>query len=70
MDPQATWKTLLDAYQASEWADVEESAQALLAWLDRDGFPPRLDHLDETGTRLVVRVFCSHVLALAPQSED
>ena len=66
MDPQETWKTLLEAYQRNEWSVVEERAEALLAWLARGGFPPRLDCLNERAARLIVQVFCSQGLAMVP----
>lgn len=57
MDPQETWKTLLEAYQRNDWSVVEETAETLLTWLARGGFPPRLDRLDELSARLIVQVF-------------
>ena len=47
MDPQANWDQLLEAYAEGDWKRVEELAEALLNWLDRNGFPPRAT----TGTR-------------------
>jgi hypothetical protein len=69
MDPQATWTMLIDAYQSQDWEGVEESAEALLGWLARGGFPPRLDCLDDRGSRLVVRLFCSQALQSVPQAD-
>src|SRR5262249_219354 len=40
MDPQAAWDRLLAAYAAGDWDQIEELATDLLAWLNRDGFPP------------------------------
>lgn len=42
MNPQATWEQLLAAYAAGDWNAIEERATELLAWLDRDGFPPAI----------------------------
>ncbi len=42
MDPQVTWGRLLTAYTLGDWSEIEEHAEALLAWLDRGGFPPRI----------------------------
>ena len=67
MDPQSTWKMLIDAYQANDWPLVEESAEALLAWLAKGGFPPRLDNENERSSRLIVQMFCSQALASVPQ---
>jgi hypothetical protein len=69
MDPEKTWTMLLDAFQANDWSLVEETAEALLAWLAKGGFPPRLGHEDEQRSRLVVQMFCSQALASIPQSE-
>lgn len=40
MDPQATWKLLLDEWEECNWLDVSELADALLEWLAKGGFPP------------------------------
>ena len=40
MDPQATWDQLLAALAAGDWDQIEDLADALLEWLNRDGFPP------------------------------
>lgn len=42
MDPQAAWDQMLDALVNSEWELAAEGATALLGWLDRNGFPPRI----------------------------
>ncbi|GEM_PF-716811 len=42
MDPQAAWDQLLCAYVAGDWAQIDELATALVSWLDRGGFPPRI----------------------------
>ncbi len=42
MDPQATWKMLLEARDNRDWPAAQEAAQTLLEWLDRGGFPPRI----------------------------
>ena len=68
MDPQATWTALLAAYQRNDWPLVEESAESLLIWLARGGFPPALEGLDDAQTRLIVQLFCSQALASNPES--
>ncbi|QDT13398.1 hypothetical protein [Planctomycetes bacterium K23_9] len=40
MDPQATWESLLAEWQAGNWLEVFELAEALLGWLQKDGFAP------------------------------
>ena len=65
MDPQATWDQLLAAYAAGDWDLIEERATDLLAWLDRDGFPPKVlirDQLGEDGNRVLARAGCLFAL--------
>lgn len=40
MDPDTTWKQLLDAVAAGDRREAAQSARALLTWLDQGGFPP------------------------------
>jgi len=40
MDPQATWRQLIDAFVDRDWHQVQESAEALFDWLRREGVPP------------------------------
>lgn len=40
MDPQATWDSLLAEWTAGNWLEVFELAEALLGWLEKDGFAP------------------------------
>jgi hypothetical protein len=64
MDPQATWDSLLDAWCQGEWQDVCELADAMLSWLDKDGFPPETRHPQRMGSdwnRVVVRAACEFV---------
>ena len=42
MDPQAAWDQLLAAYADGDWDAIEERATALMGWLDRGGFPPKV----------------------------
>jgi hypothetical protein len=42
MDPQVTWEELQEAFADGDWGRVEELSEALLDWLDRGGFPPRM----------------------------
>jgi hypothetical protein len=61
MDPQATWEQLQEAYGNADWETARELAQALLAWLDRGGFPPTTEAGDSAGLnerRARVREFC------------
>ena len=42
MDPQATWRDLLDAWIEHDWSRLQEAATDLLNWMDRGGFPPEM----------------------------
>ncbi len=61
MDPQTTWEQLLAAYAASDWDLIEELATALLAWLGRGGFPPKVlphSELGDDGNLALARAGC------------
>ncbi len=72
MDPNTTWDNLLHAYATKDFASAIEHAQALLAWLGRGGFPPRLTvgsttmaltcQLDDGWNRAIAQAACQHVL--------
>ncbi len=58
MDPQETWRMLLDAWFYRKWDDVLELSEALLLWLEKDGFAPQVEHPRELGpdlNRLLVK---------------
>ena len=40
MDPHATWKQMQEELAAENWDIAIELAEALLTWLDGNGFPP------------------------------
>lgn len=40
MDPNQTWNTLLQAFATKQWIDARDAAEALVDWLEADGFPP------------------------------
>ena len=57
MDPQATWNHLQQAFKEHDWDEVEELAQALLAWLRKGGFPPNLGaEWDPEFARIIIPV--------------
>jgi hypothetical protein len=41
MDPDETLRELLEALKQQYWNDVEASAENLLGWLRKGGFPPQ-----------------------------
>ena len=70
MDPQVTWKELIAAYIEHDWDIVQESADALLLWLDQDGFPPETApelRLGRDWNRAVVQAACQYASDLARQ---
>ena len=67
MDPQAAWEQLLAAYAEGDWDAVEQRATDLMAWLDRDGFPPTIlnnPDLDPDWNRALARAGCAHALSV------
>jgi len=60
MDPQAAWDRLLCAYADGDWDEIEQLATDLLAWLDRDGFPPLVlpQNLGPHWNRALARAGC------------
>lgn len=66
MDPDATWRQLLTAIEASDWEAASELAENLSAWLGKDGFPPQVfrEHrLSQDWNRCVSRFVCALALA-------
>lgn len=65
MDPQATWDQLLAAFVDGDWDQIDELATALIEWLDRGGFPPKVlekSELGEVGNRVLARAGCLFAL--------
>lgn len=53
MDPNAAFALLKDQIEAAEWHEAAETAENLLDWLSKKGFPPRI-----TGSKVVDRIIC------------
>ena len=51
MDPQITWHSMLAAWTRGDWLEVIDLAEALLEWLDKDGFPPKTVAAPELGAQ-------------------
>ena len=64
MDPNATWRELIDAHAIQDGERVEELAQALISWLDRGGFPPTIAdrQLPTEAAAAFVKAVCLHLL--------
>lgn len=51
MDPDAAFSLLKDQIENAEWHETAETAENLLEWLAKGGFPPKV-----TNSRAVDRV--------------
>lgn len=40
MDPQATWRLMCEVWIEHDWQQLHDAAEALLNWMNRNGFPP------------------------------
>ena len=61
MDPQETWRMLLDAWFYRNWDDVLDLSEALLNWLGKDGFAPQVQLRKQLGqdlNRVIVTATC------------
>ena len=72
MDPQATWRMLIDAYCDRDWEQAEELAEALVNWMNHGGFPPEtMDRrMDADWNCMVSRAVCEWVLDRARRATD
>ena len=69
MDPQQTWKELLEAVEASDTETARDRALSLMEWLARGGFPPVTGNnlsLTADQHRQTVRDYCRNVLWQQP----
>jgi hypothetical protein len=71
MDPQVAWSELLDALADDDLAEAELRAEALITWLDKQGFPPQtsLRVLPNLWDEAICRYVCRKVMAAAPNHE-
>lgn len=61
MDPQQTWRALLDAWFTRQWDEVVELSEALFNWLEKHGFAPQVEYPRRLGPELdalLVRTAC------------
>lgn len=67
MDPQAAWNEMLEAIAIKDFFEAELRADALLDWLDREGFPPQTVSrvLPTEWDRLICRYLCRKVMLAA-----
>ena len=62
MDPNATWHEIAQAVADDDWETATQSAEDLLYWLDKGGFPPEITGHREFD-RLVVEKACDAIAA-------
>lgn len=67
MDPQETWREILDAYANCRWSEARDAATSLRQWLDRGGFPPQTlqPQIGAALDRAIACAVCKFVLAEA-----
>ena len=66
MDPDAAWRTLIDALEDADECAADNAVAALLTWLDSGGFPPQTiaDHkMSPRWNRAVAYAACLATLA-------
>jgi hypothetical protein len=66
MDPDQTFRDLLEALKERRWDDVEANAKNLLLWLRKGGFPPHTlgdEALGHEWHRAVTEFVCYDVLS-------
>jgi hypothetical protein len=68
MDPQTTWRRLIDAYAICDFETAKAAAEDLTNWLDRGGYPPQILpdpwKMDHTWNRTLARAACRFVSSL------
>ena len=62
MDPEKAWRQLAEAIANDDSSLATELADGLLAWLDRNGFPPKITGL-LAFDRMVVEATCDRIVA-------
>ncbi|MCA9148127.1 MAG: hypothetical protein KDA92_02445 [Planctomycetales bacterium] len=67
MDPQTTWRRLIDAYAIRDLETATTAAEDLNAWLTRGGFPPQVLpepwRMDERWNRTLAQAACRFILS-------
>ena len=68
MDPQTTWRRLIDAYAICDFETAKAAAEDLTNWLDRGGYPPQILpdpwQMDQPWNRTLARAACRFVLSM------
>jgi len=67
MDPQATWRYMVDAYAIRDFKTAKGAAEELRHWLHRGGFPPQILpdpwQMDELWNRTLAQAACRFILS-------
>jgi hypothetical protein len=61
VDPNATWRRLLDALRGNDYMEARAGARDLLDWLGKGGFLPRVTG-DEADDRQIVQAVLNWLL--------
>ena len=68
MDPQSTWRRLINAYAIRDFETAQVAAEDLQKWLQRGGFPPQILpdpwQMDHSWTRRLALAACRFVSSL------
>lgn len=77
MDPNQAWDEMLIAFATKQWVEAKDTAQALVDWLEADGFAPQPTvgsttgqftcQLDAEFSRTVAMAACCHIYEWATQ---
>ena len=80
MDPSQCWNDMLIAYATKQWQEARESAEALLEWLEKGGFPPQptigtttlsfTSQLDAEFSRAICLAACRHICEQGQEVPD
>jgi hypothetical protein len=62
MDPDKAFVLLTDQIEKDEWQEAAETAENLLVWLQKEGFPPRITGRT-TVDRIIAESTCRAVAA-------
>lgn len=72
MDPQSAWDEMLKAIADEALLEAELQAEALMEWLDKDGFPPQTCQriLPRRWDQMICRYVCRKVMIVAHTSGE
>lgn len=62
MDPHVAWLLLKEQIESEQWHEAAETAENLLDWLSKGGFPAKITH-SQTFDRIICESTCRAVCA-------